>query len=76
MNCELDVGANANKSQRVMPMAEISASAPRPKNAEGTEPPTVSSEVLLAGSRQLIILHGRERYRLFLTSSNKLILTK
>jgi hemin uptake protein HemP len=38
--------------------------------------PTVSSRDLLAGRRQLIIRHGREQYRLLLTSSNKLILTK
>jgi hemin uptake protein HemP len=37
---------------------------------------TVSSRDLLAGRRQLIIQHGREQYRLLLTASNKLILTK
>ena len=36
----------------------------------------ISSRELLAGRRQLIIQHGREQYRLLLTSSNKLILTK
>jgi hemin uptake protein HemP len=40
------------------------------------EPAVVSSQELLAGHRQLIIRHGREQYRLQLTSSNKLILTK
>jgi hemin uptake protein HemP len=40
------------------------------------EPVTVSSQDLLAGKRQLIIRHGREQYRLQLTNSNKLILTK
>jgi hemin uptake protein HemP len=40
------------------------------------EPAVVSSRDLLAGQRQLIIRHGREQYRLQLTSSNKLILTK
>jgi hemin uptake protein HemP len=39
-------------------------------------PATVSSQDLLAGQRQLIIRHGREQYRLQLTNSNKLILTK
>jgi hemin uptake protein HemP len=38
--------------------------------------PVLSSGDLLRGSRQLIIQHGRERYRLLLTKSNKLILTK
>ena len=37
---------------------------------------TISSEALLAGRRQLMIQHGEERYRLLLTRSNKLILTK
>ena len=46
------------------------------QEAQGAEPLTVSSEALLAGRRQLIIQHGGERYRLLLTSSNKLILTK
>jgi hemin uptake protein HemP len=46
------------------------------EEAQGAEPLTVSSESLLAGRRQLIIQHGGERYRLLLTSSNKLILTK
>jgi len=40
------------------------------------EPQTVSSEELLGGRRQLIIQHGGERYRLLVTRSNKLILTK
>ena len=43
--------------------------------AEG-EAPAVSSRELLAGGRQLIIHHGQQQYRLLLTSSNKLILTK
>jgi hemin uptake protein HemP len=37
---------------------------------------TVSSSDLLAGNRQVIIQHGQEQYRLRLTNSNKLILTK
>ena len=46
------------------------------QEADNAELVTVSSNVLLAGRRQLIIRHGREQYRLRLTSSNKLILTK
>jgi hemin uptake protein HemP len=38
--------------------------------------PVVSSRDLLGEGREVIILHGRDRYRLFLTKSNKLILTK
>lgn len=36
----------------------------------------VSSEELLAGSRELLIAHEGEEYRLRLTSKSKLILTK
>jgi hemin uptake protein HemP len=49
---------------------------PAPRSAEKTEPPTIESSELLAGHRQLIIQHGSERYRLLVTRSNKLILTK
>ncbi len=48
----------------------------RKEDAGEGEPATVSSRDLLVGHRQLIIQHGREQYRLRLTSSNKLILTK
>jgi hemin uptake protein HemP len=46
------------------------------QDTDGGKAPTVSSDQLLAGGRQLVIQHGREQYRLYLTSSNKLILTK
>ena len=38
--------------------------------------PTVDSHDLLRGRRELAIRHGRDTYRLRLTASNKLILTK
>jgi len=46
-----------------------------------TNPPrppvaTVRSEDLFDGSRELIIRHGSEEYRLRITRANKLILTK
>ncbi len=41
-----------------------------------TSPPAISSAALLAGAREVLIHHGEETYRLKLTSSNKLILTK
>ena len=43
---------------------------------DGGTAPAVSSRDLLGDCRELIIRHGRERYRLLLTKSNKLILTK
>lgn len=39
-------------------------------------PMALDSAALLAGSREVLIRHGEETYRLKLTSSNKLILTK
>jgi hemin uptake protein HemP len=35
-----------------------------------------TSDLILRGQREVIIQHGAERYRLRLTASNKLILTK
>lgn len=38
--------------------------------------PAVSSAVLMAGGREIVILHGGDRYRLRITANDKLILTK
>ena len=57
-------------------MKTPNAPEPTPEDSEKAEPPIVTSRALLGGSRQLIIQHGDERYRLMLTRSNKLILTK
>jgi hemin uptake protein HemP len=38
--------------------------------------PAVESTALLQGRRELVIRHGAVMYRLRLTASNKLILTK
>lgn len=38
--------------------------------------PVVDSVTLMSGRRELIIRHGAESYRLRVTASNKLILTK
>lgn len=38
--------------------------------------PAVESAAILQGRRELMIQHGAELYRLRLTASNKLILTK
>ena len=37
---------------------------------------SISSDELLAGQRLIIIRHGREEYRLQVTGTGKLILTK
>ncbi|WP_421996766.1 hemin uptake protein HemP [Reyranella sp.] len=39
-------------------------------------PVSVDSAALLRGRRELIIRHGADTYRLRITASNKLILTK
>jgi hemin uptake protein HemP len=56
----------------------MAPSSPKERKSElrHSEPAIVSSQELLAGQRQLVIRHGREQYRLQLTNSNKLILTK
>lgn len=46
------------------------------REAPETQTPAIESRALLAGRRELIIRHGTETYRLRLTASNKLILTK
>ena len=40
------------------------------------ETPCITSEQLLGGTREVIIQHGGEQYRLRVTSAGKLILTK
>lgn len=44
--------------------------------AAGNAPLVVDSIALMGGRRELIIRHGDDTYRLRLTASNKLILTK
>lgn len=36
----------------------------------------VDSEALFGGGREILIVHGKEEYRLRITSTGKLILTK
>jgi hemin uptake protein HemP len=43
---------------------------------EGVLAQAIDSATLLGGRRELAILHGEHVYRLRLTASNKLILTK
>lgn len=38
--------------------------------------PVLSIEALLSTHKEVVIMHGAERYRLRITSNNKLILTK
>jgi hemin uptake protein HemP len=54
--------------------------AARVSDAESDRPdsgaPVVDSITLMSGRRELIIRHGADSYRLRVTASNKLILTK
>jgi hemin uptake protein HemP len=49
---------------------------PGARPAEAKEPPAVEASQLLAGGREVVILHRGERYRLRVTQHDKLILTK
>ena len=51
---------------------------PNEVGAETTDlvPPIIDSATLMSGRRELIIRHGADTYRLRVTASNKLILTK
>lgn len=55
-------------------------SSPAPARRESTEgseaPLEIDTRQLLGGQRELTIIHAGERYRLRITSTNKLILTK
>jgi hemin uptake protein HemP len=53
-------------------------SGPEPaRHAEpASRPPVVSSEQLFGAAREVIIKHGEEEYRLRITRTDKLILTK
>jgi len=52
------------------------ATRPDDVGGETSDAPTVDSVTLMKGRRELIIRHGADTYRLRITASNKLILTK
>lgn len=45
-------------------------------DAPTNAPASVDSVTLMKGARELVIRHGADTYRLRITASNKLILTK
>jgi len=57
-----------NHQPRVVRAAE-------PESA-GSSPLAIDSVTLMGGQRELLIRHGENTYRLRVTASNKLILTK
>lgn len=58
-----------NQQPRVVRAAE-------PEAGGSGSPLVVDSATLMGGRRELIIRHGEDTYRLRITASNKLILTK
>lgn len=58
-----------NQQPRVVRAAE-------PEAGGNGSPLVVDSATLMGGRRELIIRHGEDTYRLRITASNKLILTK
>jgi len=62
--------------QRSGACGDAEVQAPRTPEAAAELAPPVDSVTLLNGRRELAIRHGADVYRLRLTASNKLILTK
>jgi hemin uptake protein HemP len=58
------------------PPSSVEQLAERERNDAAQTVPTVDSATLMGGRRELIIQHGTGSYRLRITASNKLILTK
>lgn len=65
---------NTAQDRREMPPRDE----PRPPHGQPqpAEPPRVKVSELLAGGREAILEHGGQDYRLRITASGKLILTK
>ena len=57
-------------------MTSAAPALPRPATPSGRSPRRIASAQLMAGNREIIIEHGDDEYRLRLTGSGKLILTK
>lgn len=56
--------------------AEPQASASAPKRSVVLADHRIDSRELFVGTREVVIVHGTDLYRLRLTAQNKLILTK
>ena len=63
-------------AQSISSVALVSGSESITLSGPATEPPCVRSDKLLGGGRELHIDHNGARYRLRVTASGKLILTK
>lgn len=60
----------------LQPRALPSSTATRLPSDESATLPTIDSTELMRGGRELLIRHGQSTYRLRVTMSDKLILTK
>ena len=49
---------------------------PEPAREKGVATPRIDASTLLAASREIILVHNQQEYRLRITSNDKLILTK
>ena len=58
------------------PSSSVERLAEHQHNDDAQTVPIVDSATLMGGRRELIIQHGTGSYRLRITASNKLILTK
>ena len=57
-------------------MRPVTSDVPRLEAPPGRGPRRIASEQLMAGRHEIIIAHGDDEYRLRLTGSGKLLLTK
>ena len=69
----IEIASSLISNQHAMPDLPVSRSR---EKEEGAPTLVICSQDLLGDRRELIIQHGPDRYRLLLTRSNKLILTK
>jgi hemin uptake protein HemP len=71
---QLRVSRNIRKGKSMNHQPRLPRAA-EPESVSGA-PLVVDSVTLMSGRRELIIRHGEDTYRLRVTASNKLILTK
>lgn len=69
-----DINGNLLKNATGQSMLDVKDSAV--KSTQATKNRVITSEDLFAGSREIVIKHAGDEYRLRLTSQGKLILTK
>ena len=72
----LRVNRKLKRTDRPMNQSTSGARPDEVREETTDAPPSVESVALLRGRRELIIRHGVDTYRLRITASNKLILTK